>query len=29
VMERVERVAAGMRDEPPLIATREMLDKPK
>jgi membrane dipeptidase len=29
VMERVERVAAGMKSEPPLIATIEMLDKAK
>jgi membrane dipeptidase len=28
VMERVERVAAGMKDEPPMIATIEALDRP-
>jgi membrane dipeptidase len=28
VMERVERVAAGMKGEPPMIATIEALDKP-
>jgi membrane dipeptidase len=28
VMERAERVAAGMKNEPPLIATREQLDRP-
>lgn len=28
VMERAERVAADMKNEPPLIATREQLDKP-
>ena len=27
VMERVEAVSAGMKDEPPLIATRESLDR--
>ena len=29
VMERVERVAAGMKAEPPLIATIEQLDRPQ
>jgi membrane dipeptidase len=29
VMERVERVAEGMKSEPPLIATIEQMDKPK
>jgi membrane dipeptidase len=29
VMERAERVAAGMKNEPPLIATIEAMDKPK
>ncbi len=29
VMERAEQVAAGMRNEPPLIATIETLDKAK
>lgn len=29
VMEAVERVAAGMKSEPPLIATIEQLDQPK
>ncbi|HEX8223644.1 MAG TPA: dipeptidase [Allosphingosinicella sp.] len=29
VMERVERVAAGMKGEPPLIATIEQLDRPQ
>ena len=29
VMEQVERVAASMKNQPPLIATIEQLDKPK